>query len=156
MSPLRTLAFALLLVHAAGCASPGGSDPAGGDGGNGTSPQGSVYGGVRVTLEDHAVEGTRVTLVLDVTNAEAQGTVDLTYLHLAVAGTLRTLYFDVGRALAAGERDVVSVSTTDGEGLARSPWVNLTLHYRVPAGEHVNDRSTTLDLRGQGLPRNAS
>lgn len=161
MRAVRLLALALLLP-VAGCASyegPGAPPPggaSGGGGGNGTASPSSAEGGVRVALRGHEVEGSTVTLRLDVAN-EGGVVANLTYALLGFEASESTLYFDVFHALGPGATGHYEVESNDTHGLARGSWADLTLHYQVPVGGgFLNDRAAELDLRGRGLPSNVS
>ena len=112
---------------------------------------------VRIVLEKHLVSGEEVSLFLHVTNKDEAATKRMKYVHLAVEGREDTLYFAFPEAVAPREARRFELDATDGGGLARRPWVNLTFYYSDDTGgAFTDDEAVVMDLRTRGLPGNVS
>lgn len=109
---------------------------------------------VRVSLDDHRVVGSEVTLFLTFENRDAVGEITTKYAHLGLGED--TLYFDFAAQIASASTRKFELTSTDS-GDPRAPWTNLSIFYTLDTGaEYTDDEAIELDLRGRGLPTKMS
>lgn len=109
---------------------------------------------VRLSLDDHRVVGSEVTLFLTFENKDEVGEITTKYALLGRGSG--SLYFDLAASISPSTTRHFELTSVD-DGDPRAPWTNVTLYYTVDTGaEYTDDEAIELDLSGRGLPSKIS